>query len=209
MVPSISSHDIGCKLLSTGPHRDQDQRLTTSPQGGQNRSDHQPEPQATDYASDECKDGFRKEKESDSDSQKYTAPDRPSTLVLDDAILAHCRHPPENLCPIDSATKEPSYLGCSFSGAHLTHESLEFLLIQFVCRPYATANVYPERTYLPDGFQHIFRIQSAGQKYRHWRIGDDSSTHRPIMNTACSAVFSSDRTIKEYAEDIWEIKPLI
>lgn len=30
-----------------------------------------------------------------------------------------------------------------------------------------------------------------------------------IINTACSGKFSSDRTIKQYAEDIWHIKPLI
>lgn len=29
-----------------------------------------------------------------------------------------------------------------------------------------------------------------------------------ILNTACSGKFSSDRTIKEYAEDIWDLKPV-
>jgi starch phosphorylase len=29
-----------------------------------------------------------------------------------------------------------------------------------------------------------------------------------ILNTACSGKFSSDRTIKEYAEDIWNLKPV-
>ena len=28
-----------------------------------------------------------------------------------------------------------------------------------------------------------------------------------IRNTACSGKFSSDRTIKEYAEEIWDLKP--
>jgi glycogen phosphorylase len=30
-----------------------------------------------------------------------------------------------------------------------------------------------------------------------------------ILNTAGSAKFSSDRTIHEYAKDIWDIKPVI
>ena len=29
-----------------------------------------------------------------------------------------------------------------------------------------------------------------------------------IMNVASSGKFSSDRTIKEYAEEIWNVKPL-
>ena len=29
-----------------------------------------------------------------------------------------------------------------------------------------------------------------------------------MMNTACSGKFSSDRTIKEYVDEIWNLKPL-
>jgi starch phosphorylase len=32
-------------------------------------------------------------------------------------------------------------------------------------------------------------------------------TRRSIMYTAGSGKFSSDRTIREYAEDIWAVKP--
>jgi starch phosphorylase len=28
-----------------------------------------------------------------------------------------------------------------------------------------------------------------------------------MMNTLCSGKFSSDRTIHEYAKDIWDVKP--
>ena len=29
-----------------------------------------------------------------------------------------------------------------------------------------------------------------------------------LTNTACSGKFSSDRTIKEYADEIWNLKPV-
>jgi len=29
-----------------------------------------------------------------------------------------------------------------------------------------------------------------------------------ILNTACSGKFSTDRTIKQYNEDIWHLKPM-
>lgn len=32
--------------------------------------------------------------------------------------------------------------------------------------------------------------------------------HKAIINTACSGKFSSDRTIQEYAKDIWHLKPI-
>ncbi|MEQ8220834.1 MAG: glycogen/starch/alpha-glucan phosphorylase, partial [Candidatus Eremiobacterota bacterium] len=33
-------------------------------------------------------------------------------------------------------------------------------------------------------------------------------TKKSIINTACTGKFSSDRTIKEYAEEIWHVKPV-
>ena len=36
----------------------------------------------------------------------------------------------------------------------------------------------------------------------------DKWLHKAVMNTACSGVFSSDRTIREYNDKIWHLKPL-
>ena len=36
----------------------------------------------------------------------------------------------------------------------------------------------------------------------------DKWLHKAIMNTACSGCFSSDRTITEYNNYIWHLKPL-
>ena len=36
----------------------------------------------------------------------------------------------------------------------------------------------------------------------------DKWLKKAIMNTACSAVFSSDRTIREYNNLIWHLKPM-
>ena len=32
--------------------------------------------------------------------------------------------------------------------------------------------------------------------------------HKAVMNTACSSLFTSDRTIEEYNKLIWHLKPL-
>jgi starch phosphorylase len=44
------------------------------------------------------------------------------------------------------------------------------------------------------------------------RLGDlyadpQSWARKAILNIACSGKFSSDRTIAEYASDIWKVKP--
>ncbi|MCQ8878417.1 glycogen/starch/alpha-glucan phosphorylase [Pseudoalteromonas shioyasakiensis] len=44
-------------------------------------------------------------------------------------------------------------------------------------------------------------VESAYQNQQHW-------TQMSILNTAASGVFSSDRTISQYSEDIWHLTPL-
>ncbi len=33
-------------------------------------------------------------------------------------------------------------------------------------------------------------------------------THMSVMNTACSGKFSTDRTIRDYNDDIWHLKAM-
>ena len=35
----------------------------------------------------------------------------------------------------------------------------------------------------------------------------DAWDRMAVLNVACSGKFSSDRTIREYAEEIWKVKP--
>ena len=45
------------------------------------------------------------------------------------------------------------------------------------------------------------RIDKAYKDKKHW-------AKMAILNTANSGKFSSDRTIQEYADDIWDLKPV-
>ena len=49
----------------------------------------------------------------------------------------------------------------------------------------------------------------AAQKQMIYDYTDkDKWLRMAVMNTACSGVFSSDRTIEEYNNNIWHLKPL-
>jgi starch phosphorylase len=61
-----------------------------------------------------------------------------------------------------------------------------------------------------DFYMHLADLTSYGQA--HERLGrlyadPDAWARRAILNVAGSGKFSSDRTIAEYANDIWRVKP--
>jgi len=61
-----------------------------------------------------------------------------------------------------------------------------------------------------DYYMHLADLKSyleADQRLRDLYADRDAWTPKAILNVACSGRFSSDRTIKEYATDIWEVKP--
>jgi starch phosphorylase len=61
-----------------------------------------------------------------------------------------------------------------------------------------------------DYFMHLADLTSYASAQQ--RLGElyadvDAWTRRAVINVACSGKFSSDRTIEEYAADIWDIQP--
>src|SRR5436190_24361535 len=61
-----------------------------------------------------------------------------------------------------------------------------------------------------DQYRHLADLTSyaqaqtlVGQVY----ADPDAWTHKAIINVACSGKFSSDRTIAEYAREIWQARP--
>jgi starch phosphorylase len=61
-----------------------------------------------------------------------------------------------------------------------------------------------------DYFMHLADLSSYTQA--HQQLGDlyadrHAWTRKSIINVACSGKFSSDRTIQEYARDIWSAEP--
>ena len=61
-----------------------------------------------------------------------------------------------------------------------------------------------------DFFMHLADLTSYAEA--HGRLGtlfkdSDAWTRKAIANVACSGKFSSDRTISEYAADIWGVTP--
>jgi glycogen phosphorylase len=61
-----------------------------------------------------------------------------------------------------------------------------------------------------DHFRHLADLTSYAETQR--RVGDlyadqDAWTRKAIINVACSGKFSSDRTIQEYAREIWHVEP--
>jgi starch phosphorylase len=62
-----------------------------------------------------------------------------------------------------------------------------------------------------DQYMHLADLTSycaAHEKIQTLYRDRDAWTRKAIMNVACSGKFSSDRTILEYARDVWNIKPV-
>jgi starch phosphorylase len=61
-----------------------------------------------------------------------------------------------------------------------------------------------------DHFMHLADLKSyvdADQRMLALRADGDAWTRKAILNVAASGKFSSDRTIAEYANEIWNVKP--
>ena len=61
-----------------------------------------------------------------------------------------------------------------------------------------------------DHYMHLADLQSyleADERLRDLYANPDGWTRKSILNVAGSGKFSSDRTIDEYATDIWDVKP--
>jgi starch phosphorylase len=61
-----------------------------------------------------------------------------------------------------------------------------------------------------DHYMHLADLKSylgADQRLLDLYVNPDEWTHKAILNVASSGKFSSDRTIAEYAADIWQVSP--
>jgi starch phosphorylase len=61
-----------------------------------------------------------------------------------------------------------------------------------------------------DHYMHLADLKSyldADQRLLALYADSDEWVHKAILNVASSGKFSSDRTIAEYASQIWEVKP--
>jgi starch phosphorylase len=61
-----------------------------------------------------------------------------------------------------------------------------------------------------DRYMHLADLTSylgADQRLRELYADPDAWARKAILNVAGSGKFSSDRTIAEYATQIWEVKP--
>ncbi len=72
-------------------------------------------------------------------------------------------------------------------------------------RPLVDSLLYRDEYMLLADYQSYIDCQmTVSQAY----TDQDSWTHKSILNTARSGKFSSDRTIREYCQDIWHVQPV-
>ena len=99
---------------------------------------------------------------------------------------------------------------------HYEHEAETRAAIDFIVSPQLTRHepgVFdPIRHALLEGgdhYRHLADLTDYSRAHREldWCYTDrDTWTEKAIRNVACSGRFSSDRTIREYADEIWNLK---
>jgi glycogen phosphorylase len=93
-----------------------------------------------------------------------------------------------------------------------TRAALDMISSNYFSRnePGIFAPVYDALLTYGDHYMHLADLKSyleADQRLRELYADPDEWTRKAILNVAASGKFSSDRTISEYASQIWEVKP--
>ncbi len=93
-----------------------------------------------------------------------------------------------------------------------TRAALDLISSDYFSRnePRVFAPLYDTLLTHGDHYMHLADLKSyleADQRLRELYANPDEWTRRAILNVAASGKFSSDRTIAEYATQIWEVKP--
>jgi starch phosphorylase len=93
-----------------------------------------------------------------------------------------------------------------------TRAALDMIHTDYFSRnePGVFAPLYDTLLTYGDHYMHLADLKSyldADQRLRELYADPDAWVHKAILNVAGSGKFSSDRTIAEYAAQIWEVKP--
>jgi starch phosphorylase len=93
-----------------------------------------------------------------------------------------------------------------------THAALEMISSNYFSphEPGIFAPLYDTLLTYGDHYMHLADLKSyldADQQLRELYVNSDEWVRKAILNVAGSGKFSSDRTIAEYASQIWEVKP--
>jgi starch phosphorylase len=93
-----------------------------------------------------------------------------------------------------------------------TRAALDLIFSDYFSRnePGAFAPLYDTLLTHGDYYMHLADLKSyleADQRLRELYVDSDEWARKAILNVAGSGKFSSDRTIAEYATQIWEVKP--
>ncbi len=93
-----------------------------------------------------------------------------------------------------------------------TRAALDLIRSDYFSRnePGAFAPLYDTLLTYGDHYRHLADLKSyldADQRLRELYANSEDWNRRVILNVAASGKFSSDRTIAEYAGEIWGVKP--